>query len=124
MTDDPLWEAIQAARARWSPHTLARFPSKPKWEPSAKGLGTGKADTDQQARASVPTVPTVPIKWGYGTQRTQPITDDQLAAWEERAAVLEFDGGMSRPEAERNAALELGLATVLGTLTSRDRDDV
>ena len=30
--------------------------------------------------------------------------------FEERAAIMEFDGGMSREEAERQARIEMGLA--------------
>lgn len=33
-----------------------------------------------------------------------------LDAWEERAAIREYEGGQSRDEAEREAALELGIA--------------
>lgn len=35
------------------------------------------------------------------------MTDDQREAWEERAAILEFDGGMTRPEAEKVAARQM-----------------
>ena len=31
---------------------------------------------------------------------------EALGEWEERAAILEFDGGFSRPEAERMAVLQ------------------
>ena len=37
------------------------------------------------------------------------MTDDQREEFEERAAILEFDAGMTRPEAERRAAEMLGL---------------
>lgn len=32
-----------------------------------------------------------------------PMTDAQRELWEERSAILEFDAGLSRPEAEREA---------------------
>ncbi len=35
------------------------------------------------------------------------MTDDQREFYEERAAILEYDGGMTREEAERAALLEL-----------------
>ena len=34
---------------------------------------------------------------------------DLLDAWEERAAIREYDGGQTREEAERDAAREVGL---------------
>lgn len=38
----------------------------------------------------------------------QTTADDDWAEWEERAAIREYDGGMSRVEAERLTRLELG----------------
>ena len=37
------------------------------------------------------------------------MTADQREAYEERAAILEFDAGMNRPEAEREAMRQLGI---------------
>ncbi len=37
------------------------------------------------------------------------MTDDQKESYEERAAILEFDAGMSRPDAEREAMSQLGI---------------
>ena len=37
------------------------------------------------------------------------MTDDDREAYEERAAILEFDAGMSRTEAEREAMLQIGI---------------
>jgi len=37
------------------------------------------------------------------------MTDDQREEFEERAAILEFEAGMTRAEAERRAAEMLGL---------------
>lgn len=37
------------------------------------------------------------------------MTDDQKESYEERAAILEFDAGMSRTEAEREAMRQLGI---------------
>ena len=39
------------------------------------------------------------------------IEDDAWVEFEERAAILEFDGGYSREEAERLAQIELGIST-------------
>ena len=37
------------------------------------------------------------------------MTDDEHEAYEERAAILEFDAGMSRTEAEREAMRQTGI---------------
>ena len=37
------------------------------------------------------------------------MTDDDLEAYQERAAILEFDAGMSREEAEKAAMRQLGI---------------
>ena len=37
------------------------------------------------------------------------MTDDDREAYEERSAILEFDAGMIRPEAEREAMRQLGI---------------
>lgn len=37
------------------------------------------------------------------------MTADQREDYEERAAILEFDAGMSRPEAERDAMRQIGI---------------
>ena len=37
------------------------------------------------------------------------MTAEQREDYEERAAILEFDAGMNRPEAEREAMLQLGI---------------
>lgn len=108
-TDDPLWRAIQAAHARWSLGGLERFPPAPVWEPEVPAVGTQEAEGKQSDKASVPTVPTVPaLCEELGT--APPLgAADARALWEERAAIKEFCGGMSREAAERGAALELGL---------------
>ena len=37
------------------------------------------------------------------------MTDDQKESYEERAAILEFDAGMSRPDAEKEAMRQMGI---------------
>jgi hypothetical protein len=37
------------------------------------------------------------------------MTDDDREAYEERAAILEFDAGMSRDEAEKEAMRQVGI---------------
>ncbi len=37
------------------------------------------------------------------------MTDDKREAYEERAAIIEFDAGMSREEAEKEAMRQLGI---------------
>lgn len=105
VAENPLWDAIRAAHERWSPSTLERFPPLTEWEPSQADVGTAIDIFNQIDRPSVPTVPTVPTlkqgDWGWEAQPTV----EELAIWEERAAILEFDGGLDRETAERLAAL-------------------
>lgn len=96
--EDPLWRAIRAAHERWSPDTAARFPPSRQWEPGEPELGTEKAAFDQELTAAVPGVPAVP---GVSEEEAR-------MEWEERAAILEFEGGFARAEAERRATRELG----------------
>ena len=37
------------------------------------------------------------------------MTDDDHEEYEERAAILEFDAGMSRPDAEKEAMRQMGI---------------
>jgi len=108
-TDDPLVEALRAAHARWSRGSAERFPVENNWEPLAAGLGTDKANKDQQLKSAVPRVPRVPSEKQYTSHcTTQPDVLEAWTAWMERAAVREYDGGMSRAEADTRTALELG----------------
>ena len=43
------------------------------------------------------------------SQSEAALDPEALVEWEERAAILEFDGGFSRAEAERRASLQLGV---------------
>lgn len=45
---------------------------------------------------------------GDEAQMTDPSDDDHAEAWEERAAILEYDAGMDRESAERMADELLG----------------
>jgi len=59
---------------------------------------------------AVPGAPTVPTEIDKRQRCAKPEgAGAALAEWEERAAIIEFDGGMSRAEAERRATEELGL---------------
>lgn len=89
-----------------------RFPPPPDWEPAAERVGTENPSPDQGDGRPVPTVPAVPTKNEEAAQREA----DASAAWQERAAILEYDGGFSRAEAEARATAELG-----ALLTLRDR---
>ncbi len=55
-----------------------------------------------ETRLLSPSVPSVP----YGLM-SKHLTPDQLDAFEERAAILEYDAGLPRQEAETLAAREL-----------------
>lgn len=77
-------------------------------EPEQAQAGTEKASEDQKLVESVPAVPTVPSI----SEQPQPLTraerrEAEAMEWQERAAVLEFSGGLSREEAEEQAAAEL-----------------
>lgn len=104
-TDDPLAEALRKAYAALSPEGVERFPLKLEWEPLSHVVGTDKPQQDQGVKATVPAVPTVPTNFEY-IQHCTP--EEALAAWDERAAIREFDGGMSRETAEELTTCELG----------------
>lgn len=108
MTDDPLWAAISAARARWSPEDDARSPAAAPWGPLVDLAGDRSALTGQGFSGAVPRVPRVPSENQYIRQRTaDERAADALGEWEERAAILEYEGGWSRKDAERLATEEI-----------------
>ena len=77
-------------------------------EPERKLPGTENADQDQTVIAAVPAVPTVPSVSEHQQRLTHAERREAEAMeWQERAAVLEFSGGLSREDAEQQAALEL-----------------
>ena len=112
--------AILAAHARWSASPAERFPVNSDWEPPAADLGTAKASPDQSLAGPVPRVPRVPSEKQHRSHRTGSTetadatglrggaSAEAWAAWLERAAIREYEGGMSRAEAEVRTALELG----------------
>lgn len=104
-TEDPLAAALRAAYSALSPDLAERFPVEFHWEPQSVELGTAKARSDQCVNPYGSQVPRVPSENQYISERTDA---DALAEWEERAAIREFDGGMSRVVAEALTALELG----------------
>ena len=104
-TDDALWNAIRAAQLRWSPDAAERFTPNFRWEPFGQEVGTDQPLTQQGVAGAVHTVPTVHTE----KHKTEHCTRAEArAAWEERAAILEYEGGLSRREAEYQAAAELG----------------
>ena len=71
-------------------------------------VGTDKDISDQYVSGAVPTVPTVPTKKEKECTRGSEGGDLEVRAdWEERAAILEFDCGLSRADAEARARGEL-----------------
>lgn len=104
-TADPLWDAIRAAHERWSPDTAKQFPPAPEWEPAICEAGTGFPIENQRVNRADPTAPTVPTpledEWGWVPTSSV----EECAEREERAAILEFEGGLDRETAERLAAL-------------------
>jgi hypothetical protein len=95
--ETPLRAALIRAHARWA--RVAEFPPAVEWVPLAGTVGTNDSQLKQRLEATVPTVPTVPTETEGGATAAPPMTADE----EERAAILEFDGGLDRPTAERLA---------------------
>jgi hypothetical protein len=98
---DGLDAAIRAARRRWrgSGSHLSEGGN-----PQTLKVGTEKAEPAQSPSAHVPTVPTDPTSTNRGRNFGRPPEVDN---WEERAATLEFEGGIPRAEAEHLAREEI-----------------
>lgn len=108
-TDEAMRAAILAAHAGWSAQAEERFPVNSDWEPPAGALGTAKLSQDQIVNGAVPRVPRVPSEKQYRSHVSpSPEAADAWAAWTERAAIRQYDGAMSRTQAETVTALELG----------------
>ena len=104
-TEDRLTRALRAAEERWSAHRAGRFPRPEPWEPPADAEGTEKADPKLAVARPVPAVPSVPSPQEESPHRAvAEAAAEAQAQWEERAAIIEFDGGFSRAEAEQMAA--------------------
>lgn len=103
MSADPLTDAIAAARRQFG----AVAPAGGNREPEFAEVGTRISSADQTDSGAVPAGPTVPTAEKDARQPVDEI--DRLAAFEERAAIMEFDGGLDREEAERRARIEAGL---------------
>jgi len=97
--EGPLRAALLRAHARWSTSTEERFPRAGEWVPLSQTVGAAELAPDQWLTDKVPTVPTVPTEKEDIAQASPPLTPDQ----EERAAILEFEGGLDRATAERLA---------------------
>lgn len=108
-TDGALGEALRAAWASLSPGGLERFPVESDREPFSVGPGTAKAQEIPEVNPCGSRVPGVPGKNKDRSQHTHADGDaDAWAAWLERAAIREFDGGMTRAQAEAVTAVERG----------------
>jgi len=109
VTDDLLWRAIRSANERWSPSGPVEFPPPPRWEPPPEPVGTEIKQSFHAFSAPVPTVPTVPTAKGEEWSAERREREAALRMdWEERAAILEYCCGLTRVEAEAQAAEELG----------------
>ena len=104
-TDDPLWDAIRAAHAAWAAEGAGRLPPKFEWQPLGGEVVTDQALIGQGVAGAVTTVATVATE-KHKTEHCA--RAEARAAWEERAAILEYSGGLSRAEAERRATVEMG----------------
>lgn len=100
MPTDPLAGAIAAARRQFG----AAAPASGNRERGFAVVGTRNSSASQTDGGSVPTGPTVPTAGEGAREYVDEI--DSLAAYEERAAIIEFDGGLDREEAERRARHE------------------
>ena len=103
--DSALSVAIRAAHRQWSSEGKDRLPPKFEWEPRAGEVATGQTLADQGVASTVTSVTSVTTE-KHKTEHCA--RAEALAVWEERAAILEFDGGFSRREAEQSATIELG----------------
>lgn len=86
--------------ARWAavPVTPAGNPGNP------EHFERGYRNLPYEINAVTPVTPVTSENWALRhAERSQ----DLLDAFEERATILEFDGGLSRSEAERQARLEV-----------------
>jgi hypothetical protein len=97
---DPFLEALRGAYERHAPDRLARFPAFPGREPLGGEPGTEIPHSFPHDVAAVPRIPKVPVQNPDEGPLRAPF---DLADWEERAAIMEYDGGLSREEAERVA---------------------
>lgn len=88
--------AAFASKERFVPHV----PQAPvEW---GTAWGTEKHHHNQSLSDPVPHVPHVPLENDDGWNE-----EDWHFAFEERAAILEYDGGFPREEAERRARIEI-----------------
>jgi len=112
---DPLADAIRCARSRWhierqcalGDRPAEGFPPPTGREPVSREVGTEKGVYSQGVKVPVPTFPPFPPRKEKG--RGSNVLDAHVSAWfewAERAAILEYGGGWTRPEAERLATLE------------------
>lgn len=95
----------------WRAHRPASavVPTKSHREPNSGEVRTKIAAQKQAATGAVPGVPTVPT--GFEDNRAREAAEgglDRWAAWQERAAILEYCGGLGRAAAETAASAELG----------------
>ena len=112
--DDKLYSVLKAAHARWSPLAAERFPTALPLGAGGADLGTAKGQEDQQLGGWVPMVPAVPTLFEKERQARSGEVAADLADWEERAAILEFETGLTRAEAEAAATAELGSPPISG----------
>lgn len=78
-------------------------------EPEFREVGTRKGEPDHAVKAVVPGVPGVPTTLeDHRVCAAAGGEGYRWAAWQERAAILEYCGGFNRLEAEARATSELG----------------
>jgi len=96
--ESPLWNAIKAAHRRWSPDTAHLLPDTMDWRP-APALSGNPGATGGPSAAPPATAAQRPESRLIG-----PSADDEAMEQEERAAIIEFDGGLDRQTADALAA--------------------
>ena len=70
-------------------------------------VGPSKSLTENDFQPLVPQFPPVPrVLHAAADAQHEPVLKDDAGDLEERAAILEFDGGLSRAEAEERALAE------------------
>ena len=108
-TDGTFAEALRAAYATLAPGGDERFPAASGWEPPTPEVGTAKRLINPEVKAGSTQAPAVPFEKHKTQERTPaPGAAEAWVEWQERAAIREYDGGMSRETAEILTAVELG----------------
>jgi hypothetical protein len=94
-----LWRRYRSDAPAGSHRSRQRDGENQKWEPR-------KADINQSVAGAVPTVPAIPTSFDkIQTHAPAEVVEIDPGEWEERAAILEYEGGLDRAAAEELATI-------------------